>query len=63
MGQELQLKFDINIVISVISWHDCSGSSISVTAYLLGFSPEFTQNGVKNKKHPVSGSSVGRKAL
>lgn len=29
------------------------------TDFPIQASPEFTHNGVKNKKHPVSGSSVG----
>ena len=41
------------------------GLSISETADLLGFSCttqalEFAENGAKNKKHPVSSSSVGK---
>lgn len=40
---------------------------ISEASDLLGFSPQlllqFTQNGVKNKKHPVSGSSADRNRL
>ena len=44
------------------------GLSISETADLLGFSharqsQEFAENGVKNKKHPVSSSSVGRNSV
>lgn len=42
------------------------GLNISETDDLWGFSHkpflEFAQNGAKKKKHPVSGSSVGRNA-
>lgn len=45
------------------------GLSISVPAELLGFSHtrieplEFSQNGAKNKKHPVSGSFADKNAM
>ena len=42
------------------------GLSSSENADLLGFSHqslEFAENGVKNKKHPVSSSSVGKNYL
>ena len=62
MGKECDLSdFDCEMIVGARQ----GGLSISKTADHLWFSQslEFAENGVKNKKHPVSSSSAGKKTL
>ena len=77
-GQEVQLFFRPNVKMGkkldpsdydrgIIVGARQGGLNISETADLLGFhtqqSLQFAENGTKNKKHPVSSSSVGINVL